>query len=233
MGMSCSSVCARVCVCVIAYVCACARVHVCNNRLHRSKILAKIKTCQKMTFIDFDVCNLAATLPVLYSVTLTYLSRSNISNVNISKTVRAGEKVQVRSLYRLIFAIEMDHFECCTPWPFPKFSRSNFLTLLFWQVNAWKMQALPFSSDRMSGILQSNGATANAVHHDIDLHFKVMKFELWISRKRWKLTKHAQVWLYTGCYFPSNGTIANVVLRGFDLFFQGHILNANISEMVN
>ena len=25
-----------------------------------------------MTFIDFDVCYLAATLPVLYSVTLTY-----------------------------------------------------------------------------------------------------------------------------------------------------------------
>ena len=26
-----------------------------------------------MTFIDFDICNLAVTLPVLYSVTLTYL----------------------------------------------------------------------------------------------------------------------------------------------------------------
>ena len=25
-----------------------------------------------MTFIDFDICNLPATLPVLYSVTLTY-----------------------------------------------------------------------------------------------------------------------------------------------------------------
>ena len=52
-----------------------------------------------MTFIEFDVCNLAATLPVLYSVTLTYFSSSNISNVNILKTLRASEKMFKYEVY--------------------------------------------------------------------------------------------------------------------------------------
>ena len=47
-----------------------------------------------MTFIDFDICNLPATLPVLYFVTLTYFFRSNISKVNISKTVRDSARRQ-------------------------------------------------------------------------------------------------------------------------------------------
>ena len=49
-----------------------------------------------MTFIDLDICNLAATLPVLYSMTLTYFFKVKISTctVNISKTVRASAKLQ-------------------------------------------------------------------------------------------------------------------------------------------
>ena len=45
-----------------------------------------------MTFIDFEICDLTATLPVLHSVTLTNFLRSNMSNV--SKTVRANAKLQ-------------------------------------------------------------------------------------------------------------------------------------------
>ena len=37
--------------------------------------------------------------------------------------------------YRLIFAIECDQCECCTQWPWPKFSSSEF-KWLFWQINA-------------------------------------------------------------------------------------------------
>ena len=48
---------------------------------------------------------------------------------------------------------------------------------------------------------------------------------MWISRKRWELTKNAQVWLL----YRSNGTIANVILRGFDLIFQGQIFQMQIS----
>ena len=60
MGMSCCSVCTRVC------VCTCVRI------VRTGQILTKFKIV-KMTFIDFDICNLAATLPVLYSMTLTYI----------------------------------------------------------------------------------------------------------------------------------------------------------------
>ena len=50
-------------------MCACACVYV---RFVRSgEILEELKNF-KITFIDFDVCILAATLPVLHSVTLIY-----------------------------------------------------------------------------------------------------------------------------------------------------------------
>ena len=82
-----------------------------------------------MTFIDFDICNLAATLPVLYSVTLTYFSRSNILNVKISKTLRASAKLQeitfvgvniccriasLRMLYSLTltYFFKVEYFKC-------------------------------------------------------------------------------------------------------------------------
>ena len=56
--------------------------------------------------------------------------------------------------------------------------------------------------------------------------FKVTKFERWIFRKWWELTKND---IYTGWYLLSNVTIANIVLRGFDLIFQGQIFQMQIS----
>ena len=50
-----------------------------------------------MAFIDFDICNLPATLPVLYSLTLTYFFKIIYSNVNMSKMVRANEKLQEKT----------------------------------------------------------------------------------------------------------------------------------------
>ena len=59
-GLSCSSVlCVFVCVCLMVTI------------VRTGQILAKIKNV-KMTFRYFDTCNLRATMPVLYSVTLTY-----------------------------------------------------------------------------------------------------------------------------------------------------------------
>ena len=52
-----------------------------------------------------------------------------IWNANFRKTVRASENDQVRLLYRLMFAIEGRHCECCTSWPWPIFSRSQNLML--------------------------------------------------------------------------------------------------------
>ena len=48
-----------------------------------------------MTLINFDVYNLSATLPVLYSMTLIYFFVVKYSNVNISIMVRARNNAQV------------------------------------------------------------------------------------------------------------------------------------------
>ena len=45
-----------------------------------------------MTFIDFDVCNLAATLLVLYSVTLTYFFKVKYFKCQYLEKVKAREK---------------------------------------------------------------------------------------------------------------------------------------------
>ena len=49
---------------------------------------------EEVIFIDFNIGHRIASLRMLYSLTMTWFSRSNISNVNISKTVRASAKVQ-------------------------------------------------------------------------------------------------------------------------------------------
>ena len=46
--------------------------------------------------------------------------------------------------------------------------------------------------------------------------FNVKNFSMWIFRKQWELEKNAQVWLYRGCYSPSNSIMTNVVLRDID-----------------
>ena len=45
--------------------------------------------------------------------------------------------------------------------------------------------------------------------------FKVTNFEMKISQNWWELAKNAQVWLYIGCYLPSNRNIAKAVLLNF------------------
>ena len=70
---------------------------VCVKIVRTGQILAKIKNVNDVIY--FDTWNLPLTLPMLYSVTLTYISRSNISNVkNISKTVRDNAKLQEMTL---------------------------------------------------------------------------------------------------------------------------------------
>ena len=76
------------------------------------------------TSIDIDICHWMLPLQKLYSMTLTYISWSNISNANISKTVRARAEMH-DTTFILVFAIEWRHCESCTPWLWPTFSRSN------------------------------------------------------------------------------------------------------------
>ena len=39
------------------------------------------------------------------------------------------------------------------------------------------------------------GTTVNVVHHDLDLHFQITNFEIWISKKLWELVKNGWVLL--------------------------------------
>ena len=68
-----------------------------------------------MTFIDFDVCNLAATLPVLYSVTLTYFFNVKyfkyfLENGDSKRKILKNEVYTYRYL-----PSNSTIFECCTP----------------------------------------------------------------------------------------------------------------------
>ena len=128
-----SGVCVRTCLCARARVCVCVCVCVwcvcvcvlCKNRQHRSNLDENQNV--KMTFIDFDVCNLAATLPVLYSITLTYSIVVKYFKCQYLENGESSQKCVCMKFKVVDIFHELDHFECCTSYPFPKFSRLNFL----------------------------------------------------------------------------------------------------------
>ena len=74
----------------------------------------------------FGICYWIASLRMLY---LTYVF--NIKNFEMWLFRKRWELAQkfptMTTFKRFIFAIEWNHFECYTPWPWPKFSMSNFL----------------------------------------------------------------------------------------------------------
>ena len=71
----------------IAMAMKCSSVSVCNNRSHRSNLNENQK-CKNITFIDFDICNLSATLPLLHSATLTCLDAKFDAEAAIADYVR-------------------------------------------------------------------------------------------------------------------------------------------------
>ena len=218
--MSCSSVCWCVCV----FVCeSFAQV--------KSWWKSKIK---KITFIDFDVCNLSATLPVLYSVTLTYLfkikyfKRQNPENCESYRKMPKYEVIEGDICHRI--------------WPFRMLYSMTFRYIfkvklsnwLFWQVISRKMQTFLLPSDRKSDICNRLSSLRMLSITTLTYIMKVTKFEIWISRKRWELTKNAQVWLlhrlifaiecdHCECYTP----------WPWPNFSRLNISNETISELVS
>ena len=69
-----------------------------------------------------------------------------------------------RRWQKLIFAIKLNYHECCTPWPWPNFSRLNFSSGYF-SSKVWKMHILLLPSDRKSST-------------DLVLSFQGHKFEM-------------------------------------------------------
>ena len=179
---------ACVCVCVCASVwCVCVRI------VRKGQILAKIKNVKNEVYRFWRVesgCDIS-------SVVLRDLDLFQVQVFQMSifrKRWELSKNAQVWSLYRLIFAIELDRFDCCTPWPFPKFSRSNFQLTFLTSIHTKNANIL-LPSDRKSSICNRTVLVPMLSIMTLTHIFKVTKFEKWISRKRSKLIKHAQVWL--------------------------------------
>ena len=73
------------------------------------------------------ICHRMAPLQKLYVITLTYIFKVTKIEMWISRNRwELAKNSHLLLLWMLIFAIEWDRCECCTPWPSSKFSRSNF-----------------------------------------------------------------------------------------------------------
>ena len=98
------------------------------------------------------ICHRMAPLGMLHIVTLIYIFKVTNSEMWISwQWWELAKNAQVWLSYRLIFAIERDHRACCTPWPWPSFSRSN-IFLLFTGYEKFAGSRFPgrFASTRMA-----------------------------------------------------------------------------------
>ena len=58
-----------------------------------------------MTFIDFDICNLPATLPVLYSVTLTYLFKIRYFTCHYLENSESQRKTVIDDICRFQYLL--------------------------------------------------------------------------------------------------------------------------------
>ena len=127
------------------------------------------------------------------------------------------QRCVIRYLYSLIFDIEWRHFECCTAWPLPTFSR-------FWKINI--SETASAGAKRRYDVyrfwyFKSNSVTVNIVLRDLDLNLQGHKSETLISRKQWELSQKAWCDVYRPSCLLSNGTVANIVFRSIDLNFRG------------
>ena len=83
----------------------------------------------------------------------------------------------------MIFAIERNHCECYTLFPWPKLSRSKWSSA-YLRSKSWKMQTLLLSSDRKSGICYRMGPLRMLHIVTWTYIFQVTSFEMWIPRSR-------------------------------------------------
>ena len=82
-------------------------VHFCVCVCYIFVVSLRKSKLKKINLTDFGICHRMVPSRMLYSVTLSYFSRLNISNVNNSKTVRVSAKMRhITLLYIFIFAIE-------------------------------------------------------------------------------------------------------------------------------
>ena len=81
--------------------------------------------------------------------------------------------------------------------------------------------------------LPSNGATANVIHNDPDLHFQGHEFwNVNISKTVTASEKCFRYDFYRSWYMPSNGNTANGVLHDIYQYFQGQTFQVAILTVI-
>ena len=139
-------------------------------------------------------------LRMLLIVTLSYIFKITKFEMWLSrKGWELTKNAQVWLLYRLIFTIEWDHCECCTPWLWPNFSRSNISNT---NISEWLAKHASYGFYRF-WYLPLNGAIPKVVLCDVSLLFQGQIFQMLISRKRCELRKYVKYDFYKRWYLPS------------------------------
>ena len=93
------------------------------------------------------------------------------------------------------------------------------------------MQTLLLSSDMKPGICHRMTSLRMLYITTLTYTFKIMNFEMLISRKRWELAKVLKYDFYRGWYLPSNGNIANDVFHDLHQNFQGQTFQVAVWQI--
>ena len=115
------------------------------------------------------------------------------------KRWKLTKHAQIWLLYRLIFAIEWDHCECCTLWLWHNFQGQIFQMQLSLK---WLAKHASYGFYRF-WYLPLNGAIPKVVLCDVSLLFQGQIFQMLISRKRCELCKYVTYNFYRRWYLPS------------------------------
>ena len=135
------------------------------------------------------------------------ISRSNFSNVNISKTVRAGAKLQEMTFVDCNICSRMASLRMLYSLILTYFSRLNFKCQYLENGESYRKTARGdiYSFQNLPSI----SIIANVVLFDLDLG---QIFQMSISRKRWELARNCEMAFvdFNICY-----RMASLVVRGY------------------
>ena len=148
-----------------------------------------ILTNQRSKNANITIASRMVPLRMLSIMTLSYIIKVTKFKMGIYRQRwELTKNAHVWLSYKLIFAIEWDHWDYCTAWLWPNFSRSNISN-----ANISEM----VSETCIMGLyrfwyLPLNGAIPKVVLCDVSLLFQCKIFHMLTSRKRFDLRKYVK-----------------------------------------